>query len=93
MRHSFVAAAGLLLAAGRLLAAGLTVDARLPAYEPAAPVSGEIVCAGNHATEQEAHTLQHLAKDDIADAEQESVYQNAAEKPVRELYGKASARG
>jgi phosphate transport system substrate-binding protein len=52
LQHSFVAAAGLLLATGRLLAAGLTVDARLPAYEPGAPVSGEIVCAGNHATDE-----------------------------------------
>ena len=52
MRYSFVAAAGLLLAAGRLLAAGLMVDPRLPAYDPGAPVSGEIVCAGNHATDE-----------------------------------------
>ena len=52
MRYSFVATAGLLFA-GRLLAAGLTVDARLPAYDPGAPVSGEIVCAGNHATDEE----------------------------------------
>src|ERR1700737_1147407 len=28
------------------------VDARLPAYEPGTPVSGEIVCAGNHATDE-----------------------------------------
>jgi len=52
LRYSFVVAAGLLLAAGRLLAAGLMVDPRLPAYEPGASVSGEIVCAGNHATDQ-----------------------------------------
>ena len=52
MRYSVVAAAGLLLAAGRLLAAGLMVDPRLPAYDPGAPVSGEIVCAGNHATDE-----------------------------------------
>jgi phosphate transport system substrate-binding protein len=28
------------------------VDVRLPSYEPGAPVSGEIVCAGNHATDE-----------------------------------------
>jgi phosphate transport system substrate-binding protein len=52
LRYSFVAAAGLFLAAGRLLAAGLMVDPRLPSYEQGAPVSGEIVCAGNHATDE-----------------------------------------
>ncbi len=51
MRCAVVAVLGLLLAAGRPLAAGLTVDSRLPPYEAGAQVSGEIVCAGNHATD------------------------------------------
>jgi phosphate transport system substrate-binding protein len=51
LRYALIAIASLLLMAGRLLAAGITVDAALPAYEPGAPVSGEIVCAGNHATD------------------------------------------
>ena len=51
MRDSLIAIAGLLLTAGRLLGADLTVDARLPSYEPGAAASGEIICAGNHATD------------------------------------------
>ena len=51
MRYPLIAIAGLLLTTGRLLASDLTVDARLPSYEPGASVSGEIVCAGNHATD------------------------------------------
>ena len=51
MRYSLIAIASLLLAAGRLLGADLTLDARLPSYEPGASVNGEIVCAGNHATD------------------------------------------
>jgi len=51
LRYPLIAIAGLLLTTGRLLASDLTVDARLPSYEPSASVSGEIVCAGNHATD------------------------------------------
>ena len=51
MRYSLIAIASLLLAAGRLLGSDLTVDARLPSYETGASVNGEIVCAGNHATD------------------------------------------
>jgi len=51
LRYSLIAIASLLLAAGRLLGSDLTVDARLPSYETGASVNGEIVCAGNHATD------------------------------------------
>jgi phosphate transport system substrate-binding protein len=51
LRYALVAIAGLLLTTVSLVAAGLAVDARLPSYEPGSPVSGEIICAGNHATD------------------------------------------
>jgi hypothetical protein len=51
MRYALIAGV-LLLATGRLLAPGLVVDSRLPSYEPGPPVSGNIVCAGNHATDE-----------------------------------------
>ena len=51
MRYALIAGV-LLLATGRLLAAGLVVDSRLPSYEPGPSVSGNIVCAGNHATDE-----------------------------------------
>ena len=35
-----------------LAAAEVTVDQKLPLYKPGAPVNGEIVCGGNHATDE-----------------------------------------
>src|SRR6202035_255856 len=49
---SRLAAAGLLLVGSHLLAAGVTVDPKLPSYEAGTPVSGELVVAGNHATDE-----------------------------------------
>jgi phosphate transport system substrate-binding protein len=63
LRYALVAITSLLLTAGPLHAAGLTVDARLPSYESGTPVSGEIVCAGNHATDEAMMTwARKLAK-------------------------------
>jgi len=51
VRSLKLAAASALLAASGLASAAVALDPQLPPYEPGAAVSGEIVVAGNHATD------------------------------------------